>query len=599
MEKEQIKEEMVMAYDEAMNRVEVPRKNSRLITGQYYLSNKSCFKMADGVWHRVSNGKIGYICNHENGSWGFINNEMYPCLTIDDFGNIVVGFTSEVNSNFKLFCFNPMGKNAPHISENEPEKVLDEILIKNSKFTNLTKTLIYNFILNNSTFLNNEFTIFVTSKVLDLFGEQNISIVKHNTLDVEVFIEASRKYENYFSKIRTISDAYYSENLQYNFADSDYYKDQALKGYDKFESRNSDYDKLYKDVFKDKTFGVEIETYRGRIKEDTCASYGMVPLRDGSLEGGIEYTSIPYGSGKGIEAMLSFYEQIQKNCITHQSCSFHVHIGGYKRTRKSSLVLYKLCQRLQEELFDIMPIYKKSLQYWNSKREVKDHCQSLKGLYIKIKDLYGEEEDSEVVKKEFNKLFSFLTEGYSEDSEYNFENKNFPRKGQQKWNINSRYYWVNFIPFIFADQETVEFRIFNSPIDGEVALYYLLMSVAILNYAENHQDEVILGTNKITLEDVITNGLFEAPVVNNILKFIEQCRSNNFKDYIKKDWFAEIQRQNNKFGLSETIMSNISARKNKSMNKIREYFDITRTSPFDYYLPIIKKVEEEEPLEQN
>lgn len=524
--------EKILAFDDRLNLIEIERKLTRAISGSYYIPGKSCIKM-ENSYHRINNGKIYF--NHATEEWQFGNSKL--ALFISNFtnGKINLGFTSKLD---KL--------NTLDLSGNIPSYLI--------KPKNYHYGIIYNKIWDLLDPLSQhyieEFTkdryldkrIYISKEAEKKMGK---NLIPYNKTLKSTFVFNIPEFK-IFSNVKGKNNEglIYSKELQYSISESKDYSKEAKKQFAANQTLGSEFDELYDRYFSEKSFGLEIETLSGQIAEEDLLPLGFVPLRDGSIRGGIEYTSIPFNSGKGIAAVRDFYYHIQEQCTTHQDCSLHFHIGGFERSKLNALTLYILCYRLQEELFDIVPIYKKELRYWSSKRELKDHCQSLKSLNINIKGLIPEQRDR--INEEFQKLFMFLTEGHVENENYNFRNKNFPKKGSRKWNLHSRYFFINFIPYIFFDQETIEFRIFESSLDFETTLNYLLISNSIIKFVELYGQRVRNGKEKITLESIIDE-VYGGELANSIIKFINKKRANNSKDYIEANIYGEIDRQNHKY----------------------------------------------------
>lgn len=517
-----MKTNIVSAYNEYLDIINIDRKLCRLISGEYYISNKSCFEMSDGSWHRINNGKICY--NIDTKKWVFKTDNLQPVFYKYIKNKFLIGFTEKNNTNYNIINLNPDSINR-FIVDDYKSTIYPKYF---DKFHTITEFVI-------KPYLENYQTYFLISN----------DVIKKASLEKRIF---DNTYCYPFNDLLPIinrksrhHEVKYSRDLNYNIKESSYFKKEAEKKFKDKELGNN-YDEIYKKYFNNKTFGVEIETSSGSIPENEMLELGFVPLRDGSLNGGIEYTSIVFNSGKGIKAMDEFYKLVQKYCFTSEHCSFHIHFGGMPRTRLFGLAYYKLCYRLQEELFDLVPLYKKELRYWNSKRRSKDHCQSLKSLNINLKSTDTDED----LKREFNKLFTFVSEGTPESDRYNFENKKSPKEGAAKWNLNSRYYWMNFVNYFFTPQETLEYRIFESSLDFNTSFYYMMISLAILNYAEKNQNKIVLSREKIILEDVLED-TFDKDLSDEIITFIYNKRKLNFDDFIKDDIYASIKRENDAF----------------------------------------------------
>lgn len=542
-------EKLVNAYNGNMEKVNVPKNKTRLIAKEYYIENESCFKMSDGNWHRINNGKIFY--NIDSKTWQLGKGDSHFVLYNFESNNFKLGVTSNLKLPKLALYISGFGRESSYKFVSTP-------------FQHLFNTETLKIITDSSIKL--PFITLETVRKAPVF-------LSPRSLDTYIPIPSPMSnFKNIFGyKIPSVGRrTNYSRELQYNLEDSSAFVKEAKKEFEKSNfTTSSKYAEIFKNSFKNRSFGVEVETIEGVIPEKVLMSHGMVPLRDGSLDGGIEYTSIPFTSSKGLDSLESFYENVRYFCKTHQFCSMHVHVGGVKRDRLHLMTIYNLCVRLQEEMFNIVPPYKKDYRYFNSKSRAKDHCQSLRNLKLNLKDI---ESNSAKQKVEFQKLFTFLSEGSKETSDYNFDNKNYPKKGSSKWNLNSRYYWVNFIPYTFSNSGTIEFRIFNSPMDFSDTLNNILICMAILNYAETHGNVIRKGEEKITLEDVISNGL-PSNISGQVLEYIALKSNLYMTDWIENNMYGEISR-NNEFNESELVR--ISEKLNKSPEL---YFSGSITSP--------------------
>mgnify|MGYP000978013104 CR=1 FL=1 len=83
----------------------------------------------------------------------------------------------------------------------------------------------------------------------------------------------------------------------------------------------------------------------------------------------------------------------------------------------------------------------------------------------------------------FEPIFQFLSMGHTfkefdNDLSNVTEHPSDPR-GNSKWYVKSRYRWVNMIPLLFGNKETVEFRIHTPTYDIDKILNFLLINLEI------------------------------------------------------------------------------------------------------------------------
>ena len=235
----------------------------------------------------------------------------------------------------------------------------------------------------------------------------------------------------------------------------------------------------YDKVIDKYSFGFEIETSAGILPEYKCKQLGLIPLRDGSISGH-EYTTIPMKGMDGINLLANQLKELKEGCAINRDCSVHVHLGGYPLNDKKILNLYNLCYSLQNEIGELFSYY-----VYNSgkyKSNGKDYCKKLPQKMESIEVLYN-----------------FLSDGNADwDGSFMKPHPSDPRR-DRKWEVHSRYYFVNFINMLFGSNvKTVEFRVHNATTNFDKLVNWLYICMAILNYAED-------GTpmDKITLKDVI------------------------------------------------------------------------------------------------
>lgn len=562
----------IQAFDKNLELATTERVSCRKIENEYYIQNEACIKMPNDSWHRINNGKIVYNPSLE--TYVFHNYNMIPVIYDFINGKFKVGFIENIENNVTFLELNPLNSIKGFASN--PLSFIGEFT---KYFYPIDIFYLENFFLKCYNVVKNNCSIYIYNSILKKVKEE----IKIHVLN-NYHLALDSKILNKFYKKKIIQHKQYSRELNYNFANSNsYYKINCKKGFDNLVIDKEElklFNNIYDNYFNNKTFGVEIETHRGTIDENNLFKFGFIPLRDGSLEGGIEYTSLPYSNGKGLAAIYEFYKILQNQTEVASNCSFHIHFGGIERTKLFCLTLYRLCYRIQEEMFDLVPIYKKELRYWNSKQRPKDHCQSLKSLALDVANI---KEDG--IDVEFKKIFKFLSEGIDENSEYNFDNKNYPKVNSEKWNQESRYYWINLLPFVFGKNETVEFRIFESTLDPKISLYYILISLAIISYAEKHSAIVLNNKKKITLIDII-NSVFKNPYATEITSFINTRRASNLEDFYTNNIYGEINRQNEennitaseKEYLSEVSINNMRETVNNSKLYLNLYKDLNKNT---------------------
>ena len=212
------------------------------------------------------------------------------------------------------------------------------------------------------------------------------------------------------------------------------------------------------------TFGLEFETSQGYIPEDICYRDGLIPLRDGSITAP-EYSTVVLQGNQGISLLHQQIETLKEYTAFNKECSLHVHLGGYPLEPTAIFKLYKVCKVLENELESILP----RLTFHSSayKDNGKDYCKKL-NIYTSFEDMYK--------KLVGRKFFGSFTQAHPDDKE---------RK--RKWNIATRYYFVNFINALcYNVNKTIEFRFLRPTYNFKKIILWLYIFNGILEYARKY-----------------------------------------------------------------------------------------------------------------
>jgi len=255
------------------------------------------------------------------------------------------------------------------------------------------------------------------------------------------------------------------------------------------------------------TFGLEFETSAGYIPEHICFRDGLIPLRDGSIDG-LEYSTVVMSENEGICLLEQQLQTLRKYTIFDKECSLHIHFGGYPLDTDKIFDLYRVCKRLEMEIQQLVPpLTFHSEQY---KRTQKNYCGFLPPEnkpggrpYRSFKEMYFE-----MVGKEYK---GDLTLPHPNDE-----------GRERKWLITTRYYWVNFINMLcYGINKTVEFRLLRPSYNLEKISYWIYVFTAILTYAEKmekNQDLKDLSLVKIF------NSVFDKDTADNLCTETEKLR---------------------------------------------------------------------------
>lgn len=211
------------------------------------------------------------------------------------------------------------------------------------------------------------------------------------------------------------------------------------------------------------TFGVEFETYSGYIPEHICYRDGLIPLRDGSLDGGIEYSTIVLEGNKGLNLLNQQVDTLKEYTLFNKECSLHFHFGGFPVNDKYIWSFYSIWKFLESSLNPILPNYTYNTACY--KNSEKDYCKQLPSFNT------------------FSDLYQFFTTQKYFGNLYQPHPKDPNQRA--KWNINGRYYCVNFINMLcYKNPKTIEFRLLRPTYNKHKIMFWLYVFNAILTTAE-------------------------------------------------------------------------------------------------------------------
>lgn len=241
------------------------------------------------------------------------------------------------------------------------------------------------------------------------------------------------------------------------------------------------------------TFGLEFETTAGYIPERITKKLGLIPLRDGSIPG-LEYVTVPLSGPKGVQTVVDICKELEKRTVFNNSCALHLHIGGVPRTPEFILAFLKLSSWIQNDIFSLFPLYKKYNMGIKNKNYSKPY--DLFEIFSKLDPVIN----SSNINKNFDVLFSFLTSDRATFKDYNddlnqVEVHPLDPSTHQKWNIKTRYFLHNFIPLIFGNKQTIEFRIHTPTFDNYRVLMFLLFNSMLIKFTEKYQSKILQEPN--------------------------------------------------------------------------------------------------------
>ena len=253
--------------------------------------------------------------------------------------------------------------------------------------------------------------------------------------------------------------------------------------------------KNYAPLLENLSFGLEFETTKGHIPDRVLNQYGLIPLRDGSISG-IEYVTVPMEGEKGLQCTADILKELKKRTsYSDETCSLHLHLGNIPRTKEFILAFFKVGMRIQDEMFQMFPLYKK----YNYGIKNKNYSAPLSTF--EILSQLDPVIDSSNIDENFGVLYKYLSMGQDFKSVgNNLENVlSHPAdpNGNQKWLVKCRYFLYNLVPLIFGNKQTIEFRIHTPTYDVNKILPFIFMNSLIVNFVIRNQKLILNRKNFI------------------------------------------------------------------------------------------------------
>lgn len=339
------------------------------------------------------------------------------------------------------------------------------------------------------------------SKIVDYTGNSyvlfNSKIFKNNKEYRERlcdgnFYHISKLNAKQFNLI-TFPDKHYKHSLPY---DSKRIIETNLKNYN--ENYNPEISKNienYAPLLENLSFGLEFETTKGFIPNRILNQYGLIPLRDGSISG-IEYVTVPMEGKKGLQCTADILKVLKERTkYEDETCSLHLHLGNIPRTKEFILAFFKIGMQIQDEMFQMFPLYKK----YNYHIKNKNYSAPLPTF--EILSQLDSNISSENIDANFGVLYKYLSMGQNFKSVGNSLDNVISHpadtNGNQKWNIISRYLLYNVIPLIFGNKQTIEFRIHTPTYEVNKIIPFIFMNSLIVNFTIQNQNSILSNKGKL------------------------------------------------------------------------------------------------------
>ena len=539
---------MVTTFDGS----QAKRSDCRYIKGQFYIKNEHCF-FIDGLWYRCTNNNIIY--NHTTKRWVKYDRETIEFAAVkfgivdivdsmdESYSNFYGAKEILINGRYKLifgaFELDPFTATKCHlpstlrvIMENQfsLSSALDYgILMEITQGTkgiikdvNMVSTLVKDFALFKKTIASN-------FAYVDGFGG-------FTTLDNHKTLRKLAGRSNTLLSYKRNCCTYPSplSPLPYNVRHCNGEVINRVNSYRLMPkdrgifSNNSFEDILIRSASNkevpDYTFGIEFETNSGQLEPFKLLEGHLVPLRDGSIRG-IEYATLPMSikNSEHIAKLYSACNSLKAGTHISEQEGTHIHIGGFSKdkTVKGYQAFigkaYTLMAVLEKEIYTMFPSqYMKTSQFKSSGKDYNNPL--IKGV------IKNNSRDT------FQAVYSALSTGkqFESFSETHPSDDNDSRK----WQIDHRYFWVNFIPAMFncgnMQNVTIEFRVHTPTTNFSKLLAWFYICSAIIKYADTHS---LSSTWKcLTISDILKDVYDDTPLYNKLVSYVRWRKSVSERD---------------------------------------------------------------------
>lgn len=305
---------------------------------------------------------------------------------------------------------------------------------------------------------------------------------------------------------------------------------------------NKFYDSDISKLLCGRTFGIEFESSRGNIPERHLWKNGLIALRDGSITS-YEYSTIPLSGQTGLNSIKKHCELLQKYTLIDKNCSLHIHLGNLPISKEFFMSTYILNNSLEDEIYSMFPPYYKETGKFKSTGH--NYCNPLRKFRFT-------KEDS--LDTKFDRIYQYYSSGMPFE---NFEPREHPNdnRGTSKWRVGpARYHFISFLPYLFGNSKTIEFRIHGPSQNPTKILNWLFITNAILEYSIRYSNMIIdkstttLLYKNITLADIISIIYKDNPnVIKYLIEYIEYRKEfiqNSVNKY--EDMWGKIELETDK-----------------------------------------------------
>lgn len=329
--------------------------------------------------------------------------------------------------------------------------------------------------------------------------------------------------------------------------------------------------KQFAPELKELTFGVEFETVKGYIPPRITQKLGLMPLRDGSIQG-LEYVTIPFQGEEGLQSLVGCLDSLRRRTKYDEGCSLHIHIGNIPRTPEFIIAFCKVMYALQDEMFSLFPYYKKE------NLGVKNKCYTQPYHYTDYMSSLDRCITNVNIADNFRRLFNFFSMGTDFDHYRSLEQvKSHPSdpRGTAKWNIKTRYHWFNIIPLIFGNKKTIEFRLHTPTYDEQKVMNFLFICGAVVNYVKQHEKVILSNPETIPGRlGQIVKRMYTSTLSTHLTYYL----SDRVRFFNKQLAEGNIKPKEGDYNIKAPIYVNWGENEIHKVSDVRNVFDVMKLS---------------------
>jgi hypothetical protein len=454
------------------------RKNCKKIKDNYYVINKECFLIGD-TWYRIDSGLIAK--DYEKGDWFLTKNRPK---------DVVQGYVDMEHKILGFFTRNPY---------------------KN---------------------------VIIASGSMYVFDEE--TAVKGGYVE--------DKSTGKFIRKGDATDKIYNSldhtHKGYNIEDNKEEYPAKVKLYNEYPTQILDDIRNYAVMLGDTTFGAELECQKGYLPDYLQARMGVVVCRDGSLKDengrpGPEFVTIPLSGEKGLQTLVDICKALSIRTEIGLNCSLHLHLGNINTDKRFMVGLYRLCHKIQNEIFQMFPYYKANPDGIKHK----NYNQKLPTLQIYTCTDEDKKGLTKFIDESYRKIFMWLAEGALEP-EKNSSRKVYKHPHPNKWERHARYYWMNSMNVIFSERNTIEFRLHTPTTNAQKVFNWLFICNAIVRFAEEHAEEIITSRKRIRMSEILNYyaskfGDKGVELSEYLIGYVRSRKDSFYCDYQKGNYVSE------------------------------------------------------------